>query len=706
MTGVVAGAGIWSTHFIAMLAFATGLPTRYAALETLGSLVVAILSATFGFALASAPADADRRGPAARGGVIIGVGIALMHYTGMAGYRTTGHIHWDTGYVVLSVFIGAALATAALLVAPANGRLRDIIGAAGFLSLAIVGMHFAGMSAVTIIPDPTVEAPYALMSHSALVGAAVAVTGLILLVTIGGVILDAANRNRHLRRLREAIEVLPTGLAFYDAADRLETWNAAYEELLCLAEASLVAGRSFDEILADAMARGAFPGAVGREAEWASERMATRRDGSTSPPQQTAAGRWIQISNRRTENGGTVAVVVDITELKAAERAAEAARDAKAEFLANMSHELRTPLTSVVGFSRLLAEQPELSIETRRYVERVSDASQALLCTVNDILDFSKLEAGEVAIHREPVSISRLCQATLDLFTPQASAKDLRLVLDDGVGEHGAVLSVDPGRLRQILLNLVGNAVKFTAHGHIKLRVHYDASTERLVVEVIDTGPGLSPDDQQRLFKRFSQVDGSLTRSQGGAGLGLAICKGLVEAMGGEIGVESAVGLGSRFWFQIPARVAMPRSEASGEAVEHLSLADARILVVDDNASNRDLARLFLTAVGAEVTEAANGEQAVQAAAEAPYDVILMDIQMPVLDGPGAFGRIRGTPGPNDKTPILAFTADAEPDAREKFMAIGFGAVVSKPLTPEALISAVAAAAAYPSGSVTVSAAA
>jgi PAS domain S-box-containing protein len=399
-----------------------------------------------------------------------------------------------------------------------------------------------------------------------------------------------------------------------------------------------------------------------------------------------ASGRFVGITD----------VMRDITSRKAleaklrlAQAEAEAATAVKTEFLANMSHELRTPLTSIIGFTGLAGEQPDLAPLTRTYVERVGDASRALLCTVNDILDFSKLEAGQVSIQAQPVSLAKLAQASLDLFTPQAGAKDLALVLD-GEGAD-LTLSIDPDRIRQILLNLVGNAVKFTLGGGVTLRTRHDVQSQTLKVEVIDTGAGIPSDKLNLLFQRFSQVDGALTRAHGGTGLGLAICKGLVEAMGGEIGADSVVGQGSRFWFTIPAPLAQAAQAApDGSVPTQPTFAGVRVLVVDDHAANRELARLFLAGVGAEVTEASDGNEAVALAAEQPFDVILMDIRMPGLDGPGALHAIRAAPGPNDATPILAFTADAEHESQ--LLALGFQDVVAKPLQPGPLIAAVARA--------------
>jgi PAS domain S-box-containing protein len=834
MTGLVAGSGIWTTHFVAMLAFKTGLPTGYAALGTIGSLVVAMLSTGLGFAVGSTPCAAPKRGAAAiGGGLLVGLGITFMHYVGMSGYRTAGDLQWSLGYVAASVLIGGAFAALALWIArPGAGWRRQAAGG-GLLTLGIVGMHFTGMTAVTIIPNPTVVVPASLMSDAVMVVFAVAVTALILVTAIGGVAFDTASRNGNLRRLREALDVMPEGLAFYDASDRLVAWNTRYEDLCRAADVTLEVGMAFDHLLEASIVHGVYPAAAGREADWIAECKAARWGGVPSLTQRTAEGRWLRITERRTGDGGTVSVSVDITDLKRAEEAmaqardkaeeqarraevaealarlghwrldtatqeitwspqmyriyglaedapldlaallamthpedaeatserlgrqlstgevnenavtrivradggvrylsgnsraergpggeivamigtivdvtdqktleaqlrqaqadAEAAAAVKSEFLANMSHELRTPLTSIIGFTELAKEQADLVPLTRNYVERVGDASRALLSTVNDILDFSKLEAGQVSFRRQPVDLAQLSRSTLELFTPQAGAKDLTLTLRGEADD--LVISLDPDRLRQVLLNLVGNAVKFTANGGVTLATAYDRVGQRLHVDVIDTGAGVPPDKQDRLFKRFSQVDGSLTRAAGGTGLGLAICKGLVEAMGGEIGVESRMGEGSRFWFTLPAPLAERAEDgAEGRAIEQLAVAGVRVLVVDDHPANRELARLFLAGVGAEVTEAADGEEAVQLASEWPYDVILMDVRMPKLDGPGALARIRASEGPNDGTPILAFSADDDVGNSARLVAMGFESVVEKPVDSKTLIKAVVAA--------------
>lgn len=385
-------------------------------------------------------------------------------------------------------------------------------------------------------------------------------------------------------------------------------------------------------------------------------------------------------------------VFQDVTEQRAALKAAEAAAAVKADFLANMSHELRTPLTSIVGFTDLMAAQTDLGPTTRDYLRRIDNAGRSLMCLVNDILDFSKLEAGQVAIRPEPTDVETLCRDVLELFAPQVGAKDL--TLDLRVAPAGLVAEIDPDRTRQILLNLVGNAVKFTQSGRILLTVAGDAASGRLKVEVSDTGPGMSADQAAGLFRRFAQIDGSATRRAGGTGLGLAICKGLCEAMGGTIGVESRPGEGSRFAFEIDARRIVVADDAratrpaAAPAAAGARLSGVEILVADDHSANRELARLFLTGFGAGVTLAEDGRSAVDLAAARRFDLILMDHRMPGMDGQEALRAVRSG-GASQSAPVLAYTADAHVHDARSWRAKGFQGVVNKPLSSSELIQSV-----------------
>jgi PAS domain S-box-containing protein len=396
---------------------------------------------------------------------------------------------------------------------------------------------------------------------------------------------------------------------------------------------------------------------------------------------------------------GAISVFRDVTarreledSLAAAKAEAEAATAVKSEFLSNMSHELRTPLTSILGFSDLLAARGALEGEDRRYLDRIVDASKGLLTTVNDILDFSKLEAGQVEIELRSIDPVALGKSALELLSPQASAKGLTcLFKEDGLPDR---VMADDTRIRQILLNLISNAVKFTPTGSVTLEAAYDEATRRLRYTVIDTGLGVPPDRVSRLFQRFSQVDASTTRAFGGTGLGLAICKGLAEAMGGEVGVQSVDGEGSRFWVEAPAERSDADAGAQTAAAMALDLADVldglRVLVVDDNPVNRELTKIILRPFGVIATEAPGGAEAVSLAASEPFDLILMDVRMPDVDGMTAARRIRGSSKLNAASPIIAFTADAGDERLSDAWQGVFDDRLAKPIIASDLIAILA----------------
>ena len=365
---------------------------------------------------------------------------------------------------------------------------------------------------------------------------------------------------------------------------------------------------------------------------------------------------------------------------------AEAAAAAKSQFLANMSHEIRTPLTAVLGFTSLLRELPDLGETAERYVSKISGAGNGLLAIVNDILDFSKLEAGKFEIRPRPTDVSAVCAETLDLFAGQAAAKSLALTFEDAANVP-ALSMIDGERLRQMLINLIGNGVKFTEAGGVTLRLA--GAPGGLAIEVADTGPGLDDAAQAALFQRFTQIDGSMTRQHGGTGLGLAICRGIAEAMSGTIGVESSPGGGATFRLLLPAPPAEAVVDETGAPIAR-SIDGLRVLVVDDNPVNRELARRVLEAAGAEVTDAADGAQAIAELARLDVDLVLMDLRMPVLDGRATLARLRSEPGPIRDVPVVAFTADADVGGRDDLA--GFDGLVRKPIQPLDMYAAIAAA--------------
>ncbi|WP_436052195.1 PAS domain S-box protein [Phenylobacterium sp. LjRoot225] len=370
-------------------------------------------------------------------------------------------------------------------------------------------------------------------------------------------------------------------------------------------------------------------------------------------------------------------------QLTTARDAAEAANRAKSEFLANMSHELRTPLNGVIGFSRLLAESKDLTAEDRRRILLVRGAGEALNSLINDVLDFSKLEVGAVQLEARPFSIGDMVSEALSMVEPQATDKGLELKI---TGEDPGVLVGDKYRLRQVLLNFLSNAVKFAGRGAITVHLATEPRPDDrlwLKVKVVDQGIGIEPEKIPNLFRRFSQADGSITRNFGGSGLGLAISRELVELMGGEVGVESAPGRGATFWFQLelPRGRMAPRREKAAQG--RASFLGRRVLVVDDVALNRELFQEMLQRHGCEVHLACDGQEAVEAVTGGRYDLVLMDVHMPVMDGLAATQAIRAAGFMS--LPVLALTASGTPEQVDACLAAGMNSHLLKPLAPQDL---------------------
>ena len=370
------------------------------------------------------------------------------------------------------------------------------------------------------------------------------------------------------------------------------------------------------------------------------------------------------------------------TELREARTAAEAAARSKADFLANMSHELRTPLNSVVGFSGLIAEAPELADETRHRAAIVRDSSRALVGIVNDILDFSKFEAEGVKLDPERTDLADLLRSTAELMKPQADSKQIRLNLKS-ISKVDPVLA-DAARIRQVVINLLGNAIKFTQFGEVALSLE-DLADGGLKVSVSDTGLGIAADRLAHVFDRFAQADASTSRRFGGTGLGLAICRSIVDAMGGEIGVTSSVGVGSTFWFTIhPPRATKEAERRSAPAHPTSPVAGLRILLADDNPFNQELFEALMGGRGFQITFVSNGQEAVEAIAANDYDLAFMDVQMPVMDGLDATRAIRGR---GVRLPILALTANVVASQIEGCLEAGMDGHLAKPYTAEAALA-------------------
>ena len=504
-----------------------------------------------------------------------------------------------------------------------------------------------------------------------------------------------AEARRAERRLSEAIDALPEGIVFLDAEGRYVLWNKRYAEIYHRSADLFAPGRKLADTLRIGVERGDYPDALGREEDWLAERLALMRNPGVRHEQQLADGRWIMIEERSTSDGGVIGLRVDITDMKVQAHAlrhalarAEAANQAKSEFLANMSHEIRTPLNGVLGLASVLEREP-LDPRHREMVRTIIASATSLDALLSDLLTFSRLDSGKLELKSEPFALGETVRQAAALFEPQAADKGIALKLEIAPAAEARVIG-DAARLSQLVINLVSNAVKFTDQGEVGVSLAA-APGCAWRLKVADTGIGFDPTEAERLFRRFEQADGSITRRFGGTGLGLAICRQLARLMGGSIDAEGRPGRGATFTVELPLALA----EAPAEAREPSDGRALRVLVADDNPTNRKVAQLMIQALGAEVHCVENGAEAVQALKDGGYDLGLIDLQMPVMDGLSAIRELRRLEAAHGRPrlPLMVLSANTGEEDQAASAMAGADAHIGKPIRAEDLAQVLAAAA-------------
>jgi len=697
---VAMGTGIWSMHYLGMLAYRLPVTVFYDWPTVLLSLIVAVLASLICLYLASRP---SMRWPQAiAGSVIMGGGIAGMHYIGMAAMRLPAMCHYSKALVSLSVVLAVVIACAALCMSFAfRGSKawgwRKIVTALTMGS-AIPVMHYVGMAAVTFTPMPL---PTAGMAHAigittqgtvVIASATIVMLGLVLLAALIDRLfaLQVAALASSEQRFKSIVETASDAIVEMAADGVLTGWNAQAQRIFGWPPSAAIRRRIDDMIVLERdPATAQRLSQILRSSECPAgaqsfEVTARHIDGREFPAEMTVSTfQWRDTSL-------FAAFVRDVSARKHAEQeredakiAAESGSRAKSEFLANMSHEIRTPMNGVIGMAELLLDT-RLDTVQRDYAETIRDSGAALLTVINDILDFSKIEAGKIELECFDADLRDTLEDVARLLSIQAHAKGLEVTLqiDPRLPDH---VSCDAGRLRQVLLNLAGNAVKFTTRGEISLEMRVlerTAEGTRVRCEVRDTGIGIPADRLGVLFTPFTQADASTTRKFGGTGLGLSIVRRLVELMGGETGVESVQGAGSTFWFT--ARFAPANSVAARVYPALSSIKGRRVLVVDDNATNRKVLTGQMQLCGIEPTMADSADEALallkQAYADGrPFEAALLDHQMPNCDG-AELGRIIVADESLKSTRLILLTSSGQRGEAHQFADIGFAGYLLKPV--------------------------
>jgi two-component system, sensor histidine kinase and response regulator len=707
VVGAVAmGQGIWCMHYVGMLAFQLPVPVMYDWPTVVLSLVTAVLAAMVAlFVISRARMGWSAAIP---GSLLMGAGIAGMHYIGMDAMRLPAVCAYDLRLVALSCVLAVAISLVALWL---TFRLREgnssplwqKFASALVMGCAIPVMHYTGMAAAMFYSSETVHGS---LAHAVAVSdlgvtAIIVVAFLLSTLAILSALVDrrltaqALELEASEQKFREIFEGAPLGIVLAEFDTGRLTTNPAFQKMLGLSAQELSSVSVMDRIT--------HP----EDRESSRENLLQLRFGQIShchtEKRYLACEQrvlWVTLDQSvLSDSRGRPRFVLGLaqdtterrrfeTELQRAKVAAEAASEAKSNFLAAMSHEIRTPMNGVLGVTDLLLDT-QLSEEQREHLGIVRSSAESLLTVLNDILDFSKVEAGKLAIEDLPFSLHSCVRDVLPILDQRARQKNLALTCEFAPGVPDCVVG-DAMRLRQVLTNLIGNAVKFTEQGEVVVKVEASPATAtRAMVHfaVRDTGIGIPEEKKQLIFEPFSQADGSMTRKFGGTGLGLSISARLVGLMGGRIWLESEIGRGSTFHFTMQLGLQqldgtnIQANAGSAPAPVPQPTVRLRILLAEDNSVNQLLATRLLQKQGHEVVLAEDGIKAIAAFQRERFDLILMDVQMPELDGLQATLKIRHQEAASGgHVPIIAMTAHALKGNRERCLDSGMDDYVSKPI--------------------------
>jgi two-component system sensor histidine kinase/response regulator len=693
------GLGIWSMHYIGMLAYSLPVPVEYDWPTVLASLLAAMFAS--GVALFVVSRKAMGLLSTGLGGVLMGIGIAAMHYIGMEAMRLPAMCRYAPDIVFLSVMLAIVISLVALWLTfnlrgePDSRRWRKVLSAV-VMGAAIPVMHYTGMAAVTFVPMAGApDLSHALAISSLGITSIISVTLMVLGLAIVTSFVDrrfsaqSVELDMSEQRYRQLVDSVQVILwrGSVDAS-QFSFVNQEAESLLGYPAQQWVTQPTFwiDHIFPDDRALAQARCRAAAEKPQRFEHRMLAADGRVV---------WLGTSVRLVDGGAQtrelVGVMTDITERKMAQEAAEDASRAKSEFLASMSHEIRTPMNGVIGMTELVLDT-ELTFEQRDYLNTVKMSADSLLTVINDILDFSKIEAGRFELDPIAFNLHDNLEETMKTLAYRAHEKGLELICDIKPPVPEYVLG-DATRLRQIVVNLVGNGIKFTHRGEVELQVGFDSQEgDRLKLHFVvrDTGIGIAPEKQNLIFEAFSQADGSTTRRFGGTGLGLTISARLAEAMGGAIWVESEPGKGTAFHFTIDFGVA---GDVAQHETDEVALNGIPVLVVDDNFTNRRILTEMFWGWHMKPTAASSVEEALFHVSRAlergqPFSLVVTDVHMPDADGFELAEAIKRTPRLADAV-IMMLTSGEQRGDLERCRALGAAAHLVKPVRRAELRAAI-----------------